>query len=270
NPAMQAHVTRLMDIEAALRRALGTNSLELYLQPQVNAHYEVIGGEILLRWNDPVLGAVSPDEFIPVAESTGLILPLGSWVLREACKILRDWQSNPLLAGLSLAINISPRQFRHAGFVQQVEQCISDFDLTGELIELEITEGMLIDDFSNTVIRMGELQAMGVRFSLDDFGTGYASLSYLKRLPLFQLKIDQSFIRDLLTDSNDEAIVTATLSLGSSLGLEVIAEGVETLAQMQRLTELGCGKFQGYYIGHPQPVREWQLRLQQSLSLGAP
>ncbi|PLW83702.1 diguanylate cyclase [Kineobactrum sediminis] len=267
DPTMQDHVTRRMDIEAALRRALGMNSLELYLQPQVNAQCEVVGGEILLRWNDPVLGVMSPDEFIPVAESTGLIIPLGSWVLREACKILQEWQASPLLANLSLAVNISPRQFRHAEFVQHVEQCISEFDLRGELIELEITEGMLIDDFSNIVVRMEELQAMGVRFSLDDFGTGYASLSYLKRLSLFQLKIDQSFTRDLLTDPNDEAIVTATLSLGSSLGLEVIAEGVETSAQMQRLTEMGCQKFQGYYIGRPQPVEEWQSRLRDSLSL---
>lgn len=267
DPVMQHRVSRRLQLEAALRGALESAAFELYLQPQVNARQQVTGGELLLRWTDPVLGEIDPAEFIPVAEVSGLIVPLGSWVLREACDLLAAWQQQPELRELSLAVNISPQQFRQENFAQQLEELVRDRLLRPELLELEITEGMLIDDLPNTVEYMIRLAALGLRFSLDDFGTGYASLSYLKRLPLFQLKIDQTFVRDLLTDNNDEVIVATTLRLGSSLGLEVIAEGVETLGHARRLRELGCQKFQGYYYGRPGPVAEWEERLRRSLEL---
>ena len=204
-----------------------------------------------------------------MAESSGLIIPLGKWVLQQACGILRDWQAEPLLADLTMAINISPRQFRHEDFVDEVERTIRQYKLPASLIELEVTEGMLITDVADTVLRMERLAALGVRFSLDDFGTGYASLAYLKRLPLYQLKIDYSFVRDLLTDSNDRAIIAATLQLGRSLGLEVIAEGVESVGQLEQLQAMGCEKFQGFYLGLPEPVDLWTIRLRQSRQLGS-
>ncbi|MFU8763651.1 MAG: EAL domain-containing protein [Haliea sp.] len=270
DPAMQRSVDRRVKIEAALRQALEHGQFELYFQPQVDCEQQVFGGEILLRWHHSELGALGPSEFIPVAESSGLIIPLGKWVLQQACKVLRDWQADPLLADLSMAINISPRQFRHEDFVDVVESTLREYQLPPSLIELEVTEGMLITDVPDTVLRMERLVALGVRFSLDDFGTGYASLAYLKRLPLYQLKIDYSFVRDLLTDSNDRAIVAATLQLGLSLGLEVIAEGVETSGQLQQLEAMGCRKFQGFYLGTPQPVDDWAARLRQSRRLVLP
>lgn len=269
DPAMQSGVDRRVKIEAALRQALQQNQFELYFQPQLDCDHRVYGGEILLRWQHPDLGEIAPAEFIPVAESSGLIIPLGNWVLQEACKVLRDWQAEPLLADLTMAINISPRQFRHEDFVDEVERTLLEYKLRPSLIELEVTEGMLITDVADTVLRMERLAALGVRFSLDDFGTGYASLSYLKRLPLYQLKIDYSFVRDLLTDGNDRAIIAATLQLGHSLGLEVIAEGVETAGQLQQLKVMGCEKFQGFYLGMPEPVDHWAIRLRQSRQLGS-
>ena len=269
DPAMQIGVDRRVKIEAALRQALEQGQFELYFQPQVDRDHRVIGGEILLRWQHPELGEIAPGEFIPVAESSGLIIPLGKWVLQQACGILRDWQAEPLLADLTMAINISPRQFRHEDFVDEVERTIRQYKLPASLIELEVTEGMLITDVADTVLRMERLAALGVRFSLDDFGTGYASLAYLKRLPLYQLKIDYSFVRDLLTDSNDRAIIAATLQLGRSLGLEVIAEGVESVGQLEQLQAMGCEKFQGFYLGLPEPVDLWTIRLRQSRQLGS-
>ncbi|MDO8861026.1 EAL domain-containing protein [Haliea sp. E1-2-M8] len=267
DPAMQRGVDRRLKIESALRQALEQHSFELFLQPQVDCDQRVIGGEILLRWRHPELGDVAPGEFIPVAESSGLIIPLGNWVLQQACQILRDWQAEPLLSDLTLAINISPRQFRHGDFVEEVERSIRQYNLRPSLIELEVTEGMLITDVADTVARMERLTALGVRFSLDDFGTGYASLSYLKRLPLYRLKIDYLFVRDLLTDNNDQAIIAATLQLGRSLGLDVIAEGVESSGQLEQLKVMGCEKFQGFYLGLPEPVSHWAIRLRQSRQL---
>lgn len=264
NPKMQESINRRMLIESALRRAVKNQQLELYLQPQVNEKREVIAGELLLRWTDPDLGTVSPAEFIPVAEASGLIVSLGSWVIEQACGILQSWQSHERLKHLPLAVNISPRQFRHSQFVTHIEQCLQAMRIAPGLLELEITEGLLIDNIDMTVKRLNKLGDLGVRFSLDDFGTGYASLAYLKKLPLYQLKIDQSFVRDMLTDVNDAVITNTILGLGKNLNLSVIAEGVETAAQLQRLQELGCHKFQGYLFGRPEPVAVWQNRLLQS------
>lgn len=264
NPTMHAEVVRRSRIETALRHALAypaDGGLLLYVQPQMDHRGRCVGMEALLRWNDQIMGWVSPGDFIPIAESSGLIIELGHWVLKQACAILARWQQIPALASVTLAVNISPRQFHHSDFIQQVEQCLEQSRIDPSRLELEITESLLIDNMEQTITRMNHLRAHGIRFSLDDFGTGYASLGYLKRLPLYQLKIDQSFTRDLLSDSNDEAIIRTIIALGHSLDLQVIAEGVETMQQVQRLEELGCLHFQGYFFGKPAPADEWEQKL---------
>lgn len=258
NPEMQIEVTRRTRIETALRKALLGDSLYLHLQPQIDAHGHVFSMEALLRWHDAELGQVSPEDFIPVAETCGLIVPLGEWVLDRACKMLADWQADDIMSSLTLAVNISPRQFHHVGFVDHILACLARNKVDGSRLELEVTEGLLIENVDVTVEKMDRLREHGIRFSLDDFGTGYASLGYLKRLPLTQLKIDQSFVRDLLLDPNDEAIVRTILALGQSLDLRVLAEGVETWELAQRLQEMGCQYFQGYYFSRPQSEAYWR------------
>ncbi len=193
-------------------------------------------------------------EFIPVAEASGLILPLGHWILITACRQLVAWSTTADKTHLSIAVNVSARQFRQADFVQQVQRALLDTGANPMRLELELTESQLADDVNSVVAKMDALKAMGVRLSLDDFGTGYSSLSMLKRLPLDQLKIDQSFVRDVLTDPQDANIVRAIVTLGASLDLQVIAEGVETGAQRDALLALGCQNFQGYLFGRPAPV----------------
>ncbi|WP_445398919.1 EAL domain-containing protein [Zobellella sp. An-6] len=261
NQAMQEEVNLRSRLEHDLRQAMERDELELHLQPQVDAGERITGMEALLRWQHPELGPVSPADFIPLAESSGLIIPLGDWVLSRACRLLDDWSREPALAPLRLAVNISPRQFRHPDFVASLQRLLRDSGVEPARLELEITESLLIDDIEQTIGRMEQLRRLGLRFSLDDFGTGYASLGYLKRLPLSQLKIDQSFVRDLLRDPNDEAIVRTIIALGHSLDLQVIAEGVETAEQASRLQELGCTAFQGYWFGQPDSPRHWRARL---------
>ncbi|MGQ4277412.1 EAL domain-containing protein [Pseudidiomarina sp. E22-M8] len=269
NPEMQQSISRRLHLEAALRHAIDDSLMELYMQPQVDMEGTVTGGELLLRWQDEEFGSLPPNEFIPVAESSGLIVPLGNWVIEEACRVLQQWSTDPELSKLQLAINISPRQFRQASFVEFIESCIARYQVPRGKLELEITENMLIDNVDMTITRMSKLGEAGVRFSLDDFGTGYASLAYLKRLPIYQLKIDQSFVRDVLTDINDAVIVETIVGLGESLDLDVIAEGVETAAQADTLRDLGCRKFQGHYFGRPQPIDFWVERLKTSLTIEA-
>lgn len=254
NPDMQVEVTRRTRIEHALRKAIELNAFSLFLQPQVDDNGNVVSLEALLRMSDPVLGEITPGDFIPVAETSGLIVPLGEWVVRNACEILQKWHNNPAMQGITLAVNVSPRQFHHPGFAEHVLRCLKKYNVPGSALVLEVTESLLIDDIDTTVIKMQSLGAKGIQFALDDFGTGYASLSYLKRLPLTQLKIDQSFVRDLLIDQNDEAIVRTIIALGNSLDMQVVAEGVETRAQATRLQEMGCHHFQGYLFGRPQPA----------------
>ncbi|MBC53158.1 MAG: diguanylate cyclase [Gammaproteobacteria bacterium] len=258
NPEMQVEVTRRTRMEAALRKALHADNLSLHLQPQIDAAGQVYSMEALLRWHDPDLGQVPPDDFIPVAETCGLIVPLGEWVLDRACEMLASWRTDDIMSTLTLAVNISPRQFHHAGFVDHILDCLKRNEVDGARLELEVTEGLLIEDVEVTVAKMDRLREHGIRFSLDDFGTGYASLGYLKRLPLAQLKIDQSFVRDLLLDPNDEAIVRTILALGQSLDLRVLAEGVETRELAARLQEMGCRYFQGYYFSRPQSEAYWR------------
>lgn len=265
NPEMQQTINRRLHLEAALRRAIDERQLELYLQPQVNNEGQVTGGELLLRWQDDEFGQVPPVEFIPVAESSGLIVPLGNWVIEQACALLQQWANDEQLRDLQLAINISPRQFRQSAFVDYVASCLERYQIPPGRLELEITENMLIDNVELTIERMSKLGRLGVRFSLDDFGTGYASLAYLKRLPIYQLKIDQSFVRDVLTDVNDAVIIETIVGLGESLGLEVVAEGVETDSHADALRQLGCRKFQGFLYGRPQPTSYWVERFKKSL-----
>ena len=267
DPQMQERVNHRLRLESALRQAIESEALEIYLQPQVQQDYRVTALEVLLRWEHADLGRVSPAEFIPLAEATGLIVPLGQQVLERACELLQSWRDHPLLSTLSLAVNISPRQFHQADFVHRVQRCLEAHAVAPGSLLLEVTEGLLIQDIEHVARRMRQLNELGVRFSLDDFGTGYASLAYVKRLHLSQLKIDQSFVRDLITDRNDEVIVASTLQMGRSLGLDVIAEGVETVNQLKALEALGCQGFQGYSIGYPAPVAEWEARLGKSLAL---
>jgi|GEM_PF-381112 len=269
NPDMQVAVNRRTRMEAALRTAIEQGALALHLQPQVDSEGRVLAMEALMRWQDPQLGPVSPGEFIPLAETSGLIVPLGEWAIERACDILAEWGRRPELEDMILAVNISPAQFRHPNFVEHIEQCLERTGIVPARLELEITESLLIDEMQQTIERMQRLGAHGIRFALDDFGTGYASLSYLKRLPLHLLKIDQSFVEDLLEDPNDEAIVRTILALGQGMELSVLAEGVETAEQARQLRTLGCSLFQGYYYGRPAALEHWQEMLSARRGSGA-
>jgi len=256
---MQAAASERADMEADLRRALQEEQFLLYYQPVVDQAGTVTGVEALLRWLHPVRGMVSPAVFIPVAEQTGLILPLGQWVLEAACAQLVAWNDDAQTQKLSIAVNVSARQFRHPDFSTHILDLLRTSGANPYRLKLELTESLLLTDFEEAVIKMGELRSIGVSFSLDDFGTGYSSLAYLKRLPLDQLKIDQSFVRDVLTDPNDAAIARTILNLAKSLDLGVVAEGVETAGQRDFLLREGCRAFQGYFFGRPVPVEQLHL-----------
>jgi EAL domain-containing protein (putative c-di-GMP-specific phosphodiesterase class I) len=220
----------------------------------VDSADRIIGVEALVRWNQPMRGVVMPQAFIALAESTGLILPLGQWVLETACQQLAFWAKQPHTAHLSLAINVSARQLREPHFVRQVLTCLQRTGAPPHRLRMELTESVLIDQVEPTIAKMNKLKAEGIGFSLDDFGTGYSSLSYLKRLPVDVLKIDRTFVRDVLSDPNDAAIARTIVALGQSLGLAVVAEGVESPEQRTLLAGHGCQAFQGYLYGEPMPI----------------
>lgn len=257
DPRMQDAVHGRAALEADIRIGLEQSQFELFYQAQVE-HDSVAGCEALLRWQHPRDGYVSPATFIPLAEESGLILPLGDWVLRSACHQLAVWAEDPDLASLQLAINVSPRQFRQADFVEQVLAALAGTGANAHRLELELTEGLLLQNLEDTVQKMMRLKSYGLRFALDDFGTGYSSLAYLKRLPLDLIKIDQSFVRDVLTDPNDAAIARTIVALGNSLGLKVIAEGVETEAQRDFLRRHQCHAWQGYLFSRPLPLADFE------------
>lgn len=259
DPEMQRAVTQRAELESDLRLAILYAQFELYYQAQVDASGRVIGAEGLLRWHHPTRGMVSPAEFIPVAEESGQILPLGSWVLEAACAQLVDWARDPESADLTLAVNVSARQFKQQDFAEHVLGLLDYTGANPTRLKLELTESLLADNLDDVIVKMSALRARGVGFSLDDFGTGYSSLAYLKRLPLDQLKIDQGFVRDVLTDPNDSAIVKTILALGNTLGMKVIAEGVETLAQKEFLMENGCNSFQGYWFSRPLSAQDFMV-----------
>ena len=253
DPSMQAAAEARALMEKDLRRGLAMNEFVLFYQVQVNGDGVVVGAEALVRWQHATRGLVSPAEFIPLAEQTGMILPLGQWVLETACAQLAEWARVPAMAHWSLAVNVSASQFAHADFVGNVFRALERAGARADRLKLELTESMLAVDIEDIIFKMFAIKSRGVSFSLDDFGTGYSSLSYLKRLPLSQLKIDHSFVRDILSDPNDAAIARTILALGHTLGLEVIAEGVETAAQHAFLAHIGCDVFQGYLFGRPVP-----------------
>ena len=259
DPALQAAVADRVALEADLRYGLEHGQLVLFYQPIVDEQGVVTGVEALSRWEHPQRGMVAPANFIPMAEETGLILPLGRWVLQTACSQLVVWGGDPLTQHVSVAVNVSAREFRQPEFATQVVETLRKTGANPKRLQLELTESLLLSDVQDAIRKMEQLKALGVRFSLDDFGTGYSSLSYLKRLPLDHLKIDQSFVRDVLTDPNDAAIARTVVGLAQSLGLSVVAEGVETEGQRDFLLASGCKAFQGYLFGQPVPVHELDL-----------
>lgn len=246
-------------LENDLQQALALEQFVLHYQPQHDLQGRVIGAEALIRWVHPTKGLVMPGQFIEVAEQTGQILQIGQWVLKQACKQLAQWEKETELRSLRLSVNISQLQFRQADFVSRTLEAIDHFGTDARRLELELTESMLAEDLQDIIEKMSAIRGHGVTFSLDDFGTGYSSLSYLKRLPLHQLKIDQSFVRDLLTDPNDASIVRTVIALGHNLGMTVIAEGVETEAQRQFLAEAGCELFQGYLFSRALPIEAFNV-----------
>ena len=264
DPQMQATITLRAALEQDLREGLQQHQFLLYYQPQVDAAGHITGTEALLRWQHPRRGIVSPAVFIPLAEETKLILPIGLWVMETACQQLVEWAKSPDTAHLSIAVNVSAIQLRQADFSEQVLAVLQRSGANPLKFKVELTESLLLENVEDIIAKMTVLKARGIGFSLDDFGTGYSSLSYLKRLPLDQLKIDQTFVRDLLTDPNDAAIARTIVALAQSLGLSVIAEGVETQAQRDCLAVQGCLTYQGYLFGRPQPVADFEQLLRQA------
>jgi EAL domain-containing protein (putative c-di-GMP-specific phosphodiesterase class I) len=255
---MQAAIAARTALENDLRAAMELGQFSLYYQAQVNVDDSVVGAEVLLRWHHPVRGMVPPMQFIPLTEETGLILPIGQWVLRTACEQLTVWAEHPQLKSLELAVNVSARQFRAVDFVQQVAQVLHETGARPDRLKLELTESVVLDDVGDTVTKMDHLKTLGVRFSMDDFGTGQSSLSYLTRLPLDQLKIDQSFVRNIGVKAADGIIIQTIIGLADKLGMQVIAEGVETAAQRAFLQQHGCGICQGYLLGRPIPLAQFE------------
>ncbi len=264
DPRMQAMVAARAAMERDLRLGLQLNQFVLHYQLQVQRGGRVTGVEVLLRWLQPERGLVPPGEFIALAEETGLIVPLGERILDMACEQLARWAAQPAMAHLTLSVNVSPRQFQQDNFVSQVLGALERAQAPAQRLKLEITENLLIANVDEVIAKMTALKARGVGFSLDDFGTGYSSLSYLKRLPLDQLKIDQGFVRDILVDANDAAIARMVIVLAESLGLEVMAEGVETLEQQQALQAQGCHAYQGYLYSRPLPLEDFERLAQRA------
>ncbi len=258
---MQDSINDRASLEVELRKAIEQRQFQLYFQIQVDNSLQPLGAETLIRWIHPERGMVSPAQFIPLAEETGMILPIGLWVLETACAQIKHWQSDALTRDLVLAVNVSAKQFRQTDFVDQVRVTVMRNDINPKLLKLELTESMLQENIESTITTMKALKEFGVLFSLDDFGTGYSSLQYLKRLPLDQLKIDQSFVRDLSTNITDKAIVRTIIAMAHSLNLDVIAEGVETEEQRQILLDKGCVHYQGYLFGKPIQLKQFEALL---------
>lgn len=256
DPEMQAAAAQRFSLQQEIRDAMQHNQFQLYYQPQINSAGKTTGAEALIRWVHPQRGMVSPMDFIPVAEDSGLIIPLGNWIVEEACQQLVEWSKNPTTAELSIAINVSARQFQQPNFVEQTLAIINKTGADPHHIKLELTESMLVENQQDIITKMTALRAQGIKFSLDDFGTGYSSLSYLKRLPINELKIDKSFVKDVLEDINDASIARMIIRLAQSMELTVIAEGVETREQRDWLENEGCFKYQGYFFGRPVPAEQ--------------
>ena len=263
DPVMQNLVKARADLEKDLHNALTQNQFKLYFQLQTNSDRRAVGAEALIRWHHPIRGLISPLEFIPAAEETGFILQIGKWVLETACKQLKSWQNHEHTSNLILAINVSAKQFHQVDFVSEVQATIQNHGIDPKLLKLELTESLLQEDINETITVLDTLKQFGVQFSLDDFGTGYSSLQYLKKLPLNQLKIDQSFVRDICIEMNDQAIVRTIIAMANTLNIDVIAEGVETEEQLVILEQIGCFNYQGYYFARPVPIEQFEALLLQ-------
>jgi diguanylate cyclase (GGDEF)-like protein len=264
NRNLAAERSDYIKLEQAMFEAVRNGEFLLHYQPIARTDGTVIGAEALMRWPRSGGGMVSPVDFIPIAETNGLINLLGAWALRTACMQAVRWDSEGI-PGLSIAVNVSPRQFRHGGFFDHVHQALAESGIAPSRLVLEITEGVLLHNPEQAQALLVSLQQLGVRISVDDFGTGYSSLSYLKRLPLASLKIDRSFVRDMAESQNDRVIVSAVLSMARELGLQVVAEGVETIEQLDFLRNRGCPFVQGYYIGRPMPTSDFVSAVKERL-----
>ena len=258
DPAMQAALEARARMESELRRALPARQFLLYYQPQFDSEQRMVGAEALIRWQHPERGLVMPGQFIPLAEESGLIVEIGEWVLETACEHLRCWADRPETRHLKLSVNVSARQFRQPEFVAGVRDILAATGVDPTQLKLELTESLVLDNVGDTIERMHAVKALGVRFSMDDFGTGYSSLSYLRRLPLDQLKIDQSFVRDIVSDPGNAVIVQTIIAMAGTLGMSVIAEGVETEAQRAFLLRHGCRVYQGFLFSPPVPLAEFE------------
>jgi diguanylate cyclase (GGDEF)-like protein/PAS domain S-box-containing protein len=264
DPEMQAALDKRSSLETALRQALERRELQLYFQPQFNCSGQVIGAESLLRWRAADGAFISPADFIPLAESTGLILSIGAWVVDTACRQIKEWESDARASALQLSVNVSALQFRQENFVDQIRRLIEETAIVPARLKLELTESMILDDITTAINKIQTLRELGVAFSMDDFGTGYSSLAYLTRLPIDELKIDQSFVAKLPGTRNDQIIVETIITMGRNLGLRIVAEGVETETQRDFLEEHGCHSFQGYLFSRPLPLPELMSFLEQS------
>lgn len=258
-PSMQIAADARLALEKNLRQAISLKEFELYYQVQVNEKGQLIGAETLLRWNHPKNGVIRPGTFIPLAEETGLIFDIGDWVLQSACTQMKQWTDDCAHKLPQLSINVSSRQFRQADFVEKVLGIIDQTGADPKHLVLEITEGVIIENIQDTIQKMHSLKTAGISFSIDDFGVGYSSLSYLRQLPLDELKIDRSFIQDIETDTNDATLVETIISMAHHLDLSVIAEGVENQAQIEFLKNNSCFSYQGYYFSYPIPAKEFTL-----------
>jgi predicted signal transduction protein with EAL and GGDEF domain len=258
---MAIKIAARAELEADLHVALAESQFDLYYQPQVCHNQLIIGAEALIRWQHPLRGLVFPGDFIPLAEESELIVSIGHWVLEQACAQLKIWEDNEYTQNLQLSVNVSARQFYQVDFVKQVSEVLSRNDVNPAKLKLELTETMVLKNIDDIIFKMKALHEMGVLFSIDDFGTGHSSLSTLKKLPFNQLKIDQSFVRDISIDPDDAVIVKSIIVMADSLGLDVIAEGVETEAQRVFLEQNNCLTYQGYLFSKPLPIEQFELML---------
>jgi len=258
DPKMQQELTQTMVLETELRAAIAQQSFMLYYQAQCDNQQNIVSAEALIRWVSPSRGLLLPGEFIDFAEDSNFILPIGKWVISQACKQLQTWQHNPSLQNLKVSVNVSPKQIWHPSFVEQTISLVQEYDIPASNLVLEITESVLLKDMQETIPKIAQLRNFGIKISLDDFGTGYSSLGYLKNLPIDELKIDKSFINDITSDNSDLIMVKTILDLGKNFNLSVVSEGVETAAQQDLLKSFGCNLYQGYYYSKPLPVDEFE------------
>jgi diguanylate cyclase (GGDEF)-like protein len=261
DPAMQAALQTRAALEHDLRLAIEENQFKLYYQMQVDDAGKIHGAEVLIRWLHPKKGLIPPLQFIPLAEETGLILQIGEWVLKTACAQIKAWENNPITAHLQIAVNVSASQFHDPDFVKRVMEMIQSYAIQSDRLKLELTESLVLDNVEEAIIKMQMLKEIGVRFSMDDFGTGFSSLYYLTKLPLDQLKIDQTFVRNVCVNNRDAVVVQTIIGMAHNLGMEVIAEGVELEEQRKFLEQHQCHLYQGYLFSKPLPLEEFESKL---------